>query len=108
MKVSFDFDGTLDRQDIQTLAKMLVKSEYDVFVVTCRYNVDGPIKFENRDLWEVVNKVGIKRENVYFTGMCYKWETLKMLNIDHHYDDCKYEVRLIEENTNIKAIRVYS
>ena len=37
-KVSFDFDGTLDREDVQEIVKDLLARGYEVFVTTLRYN----------------------------------------------------------------------
>ena len=38
MKVSFDFDGTLSRKDVQKLAKELVSEGHEVWIVTSRFS----------------------------------------------------------------------
>ena len=38
MKVSFDFDGTLSRKDVQEYAKSLVNSGLEVWIVTSRFD----------------------------------------------------------------------
>ena len=38
MKVSFDFDHTLSRKDVQTFAKELVNEGHEVWIVTSRFS----------------------------------------------------------------------
>ena len=40
MKVSFDFDSTLDRKDVQQFAKELVNDGVEVWIVTSRMSVE--------------------------------------------------------------------
>ena len=44
MKVSFDFDGTLSRKDVQNFAKSLVNTGYDVWIVTSRFDDESAMK----------------------------------------------------------------
>jgi len=37
-KVSFDFDSTLSRKDVQDFAKKLVSEGYEVWIVTSRFD----------------------------------------------------------------------
>jgi len=38
MKVSFDFDGTLSKKDVQKFAKELVEEGHEVWIVTSRFS----------------------------------------------------------------------
>jgi restriction endonuclease Mrr len=39
-KISFDFDSTLDREDVQEFAKELVEKGHDVWITTSRFSND--------------------------------------------------------------------
>ena len=74
-KMSFDYDDTLDRKDVQAFAKYLVNKGYDVWIVTSRYNTEGAIingwpwiEAQNEVLFRVAEEVGIKKENIVFTN----------------------------------------
>ena len=78
MNVSFDFDNTLDDPAMQTLAKKFIKLDADVFVVTSRgTEMHGGMELNNDDLFEVTDRIGIKRENIIFTGYKDKHPFLK-------------------------------
>jgi hypothetical protein len=73
-KCSLDYDSTLDRDDVQELAKTLVEMGYDVFIVTSRCDTDRAlargwhwVKRQNEQLYEVAERCSIKRENIIFT-----------------------------------------
>jgi hypothetical protein len=92
MKVSFDFDGTLQLEETQEYAKELIERGIDVWVVTTRYDEnlkhlygqgDGVLD----DLWEVVDRLGIPRWKVRFTCMKWKGEYLKSTKFIWHLDD---------------------
>ena len=56
--VTFDFDGTLSRKDVQEYAIELMKKGIDVWVLTTRYDELHKHRYEpnptNDDLWEVI------------------------------------------------------
>lgn len=83
-KVSFDFDGTLDKKHIQQFAIELINSGVDVYVNTTRF-----IKFDNSDLFEVVNSIGLSSDKVNFTNHTWKAEFFKENNLEFiwHLDD---------------------
>lgn len=67
-KVSFDFDSTLDRVDVQHIAKDLISKGYEAWIVTSRVSDDkAPGPGWNNDLWEVCENLGIPEERVVFT-----------------------------------------
>ena len=76
MKVSFDFDHTLSRKDVQVFAKQLVDDGHEVWIVTSRFSDEAAkekkwhwIEGQNQRLFDVAEYCGIKRENIKFTCM---------------------------------------
>lgn len=107
--VSFDFDGTLSRPDVQEYAAELIRRGYNVHVVTARFSelqkhrwVSSP---HNEDLWEVIDKLGIPHRRVHFTNMTPKH--LLFAHTPHvlwHLDDDILELDEIDKFTNVPAI----
>lgn len=114
MKVSFDFDGTLSRTDVQDFAKTLVDSGIDVWIVTSRIATEPALKKgwhwierQNQELYDVAEKVGIKRENIIFTEFVPKIKFLKDKNFTFHIDDDVDELMDILDSKDIcKAVNV--
>ena len=93
-KISFDFDDTLEFQDLQDYAKELIGRGFEVHIVTSRYENTNdyqwklPKKSENHsDLYLVADKLGILDYNIHFTNMEDKWGFFKDkdFKIDHVY-----------------------
>lgn len=110
MKVSFDFDGTLSRQDVQAYAKELIGKGIEVIVITSRFDEEYkhlyPHNPTNEDLYAVTDSLGIKRENIYFTNMDDKVNYLQE-GIAWHLDDDEYELReILKSKLNVEAIDV--
>jgi hypothetical protein len=110
MKVSFDFDGTLSRKDVQEYAKELILLGMEIYVVTSRYqylNREDGLSVDNSDLWKIVNKLGIKPKNLVFTEMKWKSEFFKDNNeFAFHLDDCYSELIRIQKASKVPAISV--
>ena len=94
MKVSFDFDGTLSRKDVQEYAKSLVNSGLEVWIVTSRFDDENAmkknwhwIKGQNKNLFNVADECGIKLDNIQFTCMESKSIFLKDKGFIFHLDD---------------------
>jgi hypothetical protein len=106
MKISFDFDSTLSRKDIQEMAKIFIKSGHDVFITTSRPEfVDPKVGWNNDILFEIADSVGIKQERIRFTSYVDKFEFLE--DFDIHFDDDIIEIELINEHLpNCKAILI--
>ena len=73
-KVSFDFDGVLDREDIQALASWCIKQGHEVYILTARFADEDPMAVSwrrtwNDDLKAIAAKLGIPKERWLFTGM---------------------------------------
>jgi len=96
-KVSFDFDGTIELERYQNIAKKLKDEGQTVYIVTRRQDS------QSKSVYEVADKIGIPHSRVYFTNGKMKWETIKRLNIGTHYDNNPDEIRLINENTDAKG-----
>lgn len=97
-KVSFDFDSTLDRVDVQIFAKSLVDKGFEVWIVTSRPDIfvggDGTrVQPENKDLYDVAKLVGIKPEHIHFT--CYELKStfIEGKGFLFHLDDDDVELR---------------
>jgi uncharacterized protein (DUF2249 family) len=95
MKVSFDFDGTLEHEYVQEYARQLIEEGHEVWVVTTRYDENHRHRYVHNptldDLWSVVDKVGIPRHRVRFTLMQYKHHYLNGTQFVWHLDDNEEE-----------------
>jgi len=47
MKVSFDFDGTLEQKEVQEYAKQLLEEGIEVWVVTTRWDENHKHKYRH-------------------------------------------------------------
>lgn len=106
MKVSFDFDGVLDVEDVQDFARELVRRGIEVWVVTNRPNDDeAPSPNWNLDLYGAVNYVGVLNRHIKFLNMSGKTEFFKSNpNFIWHLDDNWTEASDIAENTPVMGI----
>jgi len=93
-KISFDFDNTLSRVDIQNFAKELVNKGYEVWIVTSRTDTElslsrgwNWVKNQNDVLYKVAESCGILRESIHFTDHVDKIEFLQGKNFLFHIDD---------------------
>ena len=107
MKVSFDFDGTLEFEDVQNYAAELLKRGVEVWVVTTRWDENHKHKYPMNatldDLWEVVDRLGIPRWHVRFTCMEWKATYLKGTNFAWHLDDNDREFRECKHTEDCKV-----
>jgi hypothetical protein len=104
-KVSFDFDSTLSRDDVQEFASDLIDLGFDVWVVTSRFNDKTAdeknwwwVKKNNKELYDICEKLNIPKENIIFTEMVDKIEFLKDKGFLFHLDDDELEIEFIEES----------
>ena len=115
MKVSFDFDSTLDRPHIQEYARELIERGLEVWIVTSRYDCEHHrIAYHttpefaakaNQDLFEVADKLGITIERIFFTNFIDKWVFFKdNPGFVWHLDDDWVENRGILNNTKTLAV----
>ena len=114
MKVSFDFDSTLSRKDVQEYAKSLVDSGLEVWIVTSRFDDETAIqknwhwvKEQNQKLFDVAEHCGINKDNIYFTCGEYKSLFLKDKGFIFHLDDDLDELmKILDSKDGCKAVNV--
>ena len=108
MKVSFDFDGTLDRPVLQEYAKELLARGIEVWIVTARLSdEEAPSDSWNLDLYKVAIEVGIDLNNVVFTPHKDKYHFFKGKDFVWHVDDSWTEIGLINRFTKMRGISVF-
>jgi hypothetical protein len=114
MKVSFDFDGTLSRKDVQSLAKELVNEGHEVWIVTSRFSDEAAkeknwhwIEGQNQKLFDVAQECGIKKENIHFTCMESKSYFLEGKGFIFHIDDDDIELMDIFENNKFTSDKCF-
>lgn len=105
-KVSFDFDDTLEHEDVQKYAKELIDKGIEVWIVTTRW--EDPTKYSfpatNDDLFEVAKKLGIPKEHIHFNNMKYKGPFLNGKEFVWHLDDNPEEVALLDRTDTTGVI----
>jgi hypothetical protein len=57
-------------------------------------------------VYAMAEKLGIKKENVYFTAGKHKYILVNKLRIDKHIDNNTEELQLIRENSQAEAIKI--
>ena len=103
MRVSFDFDDTLDRPDVQHFAEQLHKAGYQVWIVTSRTsNERAGNDTWNNDLFFVAECLGIK--NIHFCNLQPKRKFFEDNDFLFHLDDDIDDVQDISRNTDTPAV----
>lgn len=96
LKVSFDFDSTLNTLPMQTLCKKFIDLGAEVHITTSRSNkIDGKV-LNNDDVFEVAEQLGIPKKNIVFTKYEDKVHFIK--DFDMHFDDSFDEIFLINQH----------
>ena len=114
MKVSFDFDSTLDRPSVQDFAKELVNDGVEVWIVTSRCTTEYAtekgwhwVDEQNRKLFKIADNIGIKREHIIFTNHVSKSEFIKGKDFIFHLDDDSDElIAILESGDSCKPSNV--
>jgi uncharacterized HAD superfamily protein len=108
--VTFDFDRTLSRKDVQDYACSLLSKGIEIWVLTSRYDDLHRHKYlhkgTNDDIYSVVDELGIPRDKIRFTCMRHKYEYLEGTNVILHLDDDYIELNMINKFTSTKGISV--
>jgi hypothetical protein len=99
-RISFDFDDTLTTAKGQDMARRYLAANDEIFIITARTQSNGG------PVYAMAEKLGIKKENVYFTGGKHKWMLVNRLRIDKHIDNNEEELQLIRENTTAEAWKI--
>lgn len=106
-KVSFGFDGVLNRPDVQEFIQELIKSGVEVFITTSEYNPmlsNMDVNYDTSSLWSIVNKLGIPCQNVIFTNMLPKSIFMTGSNCLFHLDSSPSVKYDIEHCTRIPVV----
>ena len=116
MKVSFDFDSTLDRPSVQEFAKELVNDGVEVWIITSRMSVEyakanldqftiNRVDKANHKLFRVADNIGIK--HIHFTNAQFKINFLANQNFLFHLDDDPDElIEILNSKDPCKPINV--
>jgi len=103
MKISFDFDETLDKQYIQAYALQKKNEGHGIYILTAREeNPYNPTW--NMDLYMVAEFLGIYEENIIFAEYTDKWIFMKEYGIELHIDGDLEEIELIREQPNMNGV----
>lgn len=100
LKISFDFDETLSREDMQELCKSYIEGGADVYITTQRMPSDA----WNQDVFAMAYVLGIPAENVRIIGTDSKHTHLN--DFDLHFDDNEMEISDINLHTNCLGILI--
>lgn len=109
MRISFDFDGTLEdefgdilvnsqKSEIQKIAKNYIRQGNDVIIITKRY---GPENFmlglgnEHLKVKKLAKELGI--DKIYFTNREPKFSYIINLGVDIHFENDEYDIELINK-----------
>jgi hypothetical protein len=95
--VSFDFDDTLSTAKGQEKAKQLLAENYRVLIITARQSKDS------KKVFDVADKLGIRRSDIYFTNGGNKWSVVKRLGVAIHYDNNQEQIDLINKMTKTEG-----
>jgi hypothetical protein len=116
VRVSFDFDNTLSRIDVQDFCKELIYYGLDVWIVTSRSrnycnnkSNDNDNSNDNKDLFFIAENLEIKKENIIFTnGFTEGFAKSDFFKINSdflfHLDDDSVELDFINRETKVKGI----
>lgn len=97
LKISFDFDSTLDTEQMQILCKKFKQLGAEIYVVTSRAtHMHGGVTLDNSDLFQVTDALGIDRNHITFTQYEDKYHFVK--DFDMHFDDDHHEIYLINQH----------
>jgi hypothetical protein len=95
--VSFDFDDTLSTTKGQEKAKQLLAEGYRVLIITARQSKDS------KEVYDVADKLGIRRSDIFFTNGGNKWHIIKRLGVAIHYDNNQDQIDLINKMTKTEG-----
>jgi hypothetical protein len=99
-RISFDYDDTLTTAKGQDMARRFLAANDEIFIITARTQSNGG------PVYAMAEKLGIKKENVYFTAGKHKYMLVNRLRINKHIDNNTEELQLITENTQAEAIKI--
>lgn len=109
-KLTFDFDGTLTRPEVQDYFLELIERGFDCWVLTSRYDDLHKHRYPknptNEDLWELIDKLNFPRYKVKFMNMESKGIYLSFTDVLWHLDDDDEDLLDIFEEAQTRQIDV--
>jgi hypothetical protein len=109
LKVSFDFDDTLELSIVQQYATELVELGIEVWIVTSRMD-DGTARDYrwNRNVFLTADQIGIKLYNINFCNIEQKYKFFKKNNdFLWHLDDDIEEIYDINNETDVVGVYLF-
>jgi len=105
LKVSFDFDSTLSKIEIQEYALSLIENGIEVHIVTDRFEETSNCAYSNDYLFDVAKKLGICKDNIHFMNMTDKYKFfIKKTDFIWHLDDDDIAMEFINDETDVMCI----
>jgi hypothetical protein len=107
MKISFDFDGTLEFKEVQNYAKSLINRGYHVCILTTRFSDPSNYNFDATEDFRYMYKVAhdLEISEIYFTEYEDKYLHIDKYDIDLHLDDnYRDEVYVINKCCKARAV----
>jgi uncharacterized HAD superfamily protein len=98
-RIGYDYELSTKKFQLEVLVN--IKKGNEVFIVTRRNE-----KTMGRSVYAMAEKLGIPKDNVYFTNGSLKWEQVMKLQLDLFYDNNQNEIDHINQNTDTKGIKV--
>lgn len=98
-KISFDYDGTLDRPDVQEIAKKKIKEGYDVYILTKN-------KVNKKNIEQTAKELCLAPHHIIYTEGKSKYNFLKQHEICEHWDDMQNEIDEIKAKTSVITHKV--
>ena len=92
-KISLDYDGVLSTERGQQLALRLKGQGHKLYIVTNRNYTDA------LPVYTIADRIGIPRNNIYFTNGQPKWQRIVDLGIRRHYDSNPKTIKDIKDYT---------
>lgn len=93
-KISFDFDHTMTRKDVRSIAEHLISQGYEVWIVTSRYDDNYAnkqnwhwIPGQNEKVFITAEELGIPKDRIIFTNRIPKIQFLEGKDFIAHFDD---------------------
>ena len=98
--ISFDFDGTLTRPEIQQMAVELKSQGHRTMIITNRY-----ARANNDIVYKIAGEVGIRDHHIWFCDMIGKNRFIRPgMKIDVHLDDDFIEREMIEAECGVMTV----
>jgi hypothetical protein len=108
--VTIDFDGTLTLPEVQEYVKQLCKDGIDVHIVTSRYDDINAHRYpknpSNKELWALVDKLGLHPSRVHFMNMNSKGQYLKNTKVRIHLDNDHKDMSDIRTFSHVLVVDV--